>query len=74
MMFPAACKWCLYINHEAFLFQRLRKGAKKGDLDAVEEALAEGANVDVGVSLHGSIPPDFSADDVSFAFHYGFAE
>lgn len=61
---------CLYINHETVVLQKLLSGAKQEDLDAVEGALAQGANVDVGVVLHGSIPCAFLVKDD----HCGIAE
>lgn len=45
------------------MFQKLLSGAKQEDLDAVKRALAQGANVDVGVFLHGSIPCAFLVKD-----------
>lgn len=51
----AACPGCLYIKHDIFVLQKLLNGPKQGDLDAVDESLAKEANVDVGVSLRGSI-------------------
>lgn len=55
--------WCFCINHEIAVFQKLLSGAKQEDLDAVKGALAQGANVDVGVFLHGSIPCVFLVKD-----------
>ena len=41
------------------MLQKLFNGAKQGDLEGVEEALAEGANVDVGANPCGLIPLGF---------------
>lgn len=56
MMLIATFRWCFYITHEIFVLQKLLNGALQGYLDAVEEALAEGGNVDVGVSPYGFSP------------------
>ena len=41
------------------MLQKLLIGAKQGDVNAVEEAVAEGADVDVCLSPHRSIPLAF---------------
>ena len=57
------CHWCFYIDHETVALQKLLRGAKQEDLDAVEGALAQGANVDVGACLHGSTRRAFLVKD-----------
>lgn len=62
-MLFATCRWYFYISQEIFVLQRLLNGAEQGHLDAVERALAEGANIDVRVSPHASFPLDSSDDN-----------